>query len=236
MNFLIIDIIIFAIIAVFLFFKLNNTLGTRHGEERDRKTIFDMPDEAITADKKDDKDHSVFEKITDKPTHIDRSLEGVMTKISLADRYFTPDDFVKGAKGAFEIIVEAFARGDKETLEPLLSHELMDTFEATIDKRAKKGDVYFTDILNIKKADITDASLEKKASSMKASVTVRFVADETKYVKNKDGELIAGDPEGVSETIDIWTFEKDLGTHDPNWILIATASERTPAEEKTGAA
>lgn len=222
MNFLLLDLLIFGGIALFLYFRYKGILGTKHGDERERKTIFDV--------KKDEKPSKTAYTTPDqdKMTPQDfiqstgnKNIDATLTKISLKDRSFTPHDFINGAKYAFEMIVEAFAKGDKETLEPLLSGELMDSFEAVIDDRAEKGHILHTDIINVKKADITEAGVFDN----KASVTVSFTADEVKILKNTAGEVLLGDPDQIHEITDIWTFTKDLDTRDPNWILTATRTK-----------
>lgn len=227
MNFLLLDLLIFGGIALFLYFRYKGILGTKHGEERERKTIFDIKkdDKKSTASKSKDDAHLKDDSPMTPKDFIqstgNKNIDATLTKISLKDRGFTPHDFINGAKYAFELIVEAFAKGDKETLEPLLSGELMDSFESVIDDRAEKGHILHTDIINVKKAEITEAGV----FANKASVTVSFTAEEVKVMKNTDGEILMGDPDQIHEITDIWTFTKDLDTQDPNWILTATRTQ-----------
>lgn len=221
MGFASLDILIFIVIAVFLFFRLRDTLGTKSGSERKRRTIFDIEKEKPTSHKKNNTD-KVIDWPVDAETktlkHADKETQSALTRIALGDRDFTPVDFLEGAKSAFEYIVENFADGNKDALEPLLSHELMDAFERVIDDRAEKGHVATTDILNVKSAEITKAFLNDD----KAYITVKFVADETKFLKDQDGNLLDGDPEQIHEIKDVWTFERPIRNVDPNWILVET--------------
>ncbi|MBK67628.1 MAG: translocase [Rickettsiales bacterium] len=219
MGFAGIDILIFIAVAVFLFFRLRDTLGTKTGSERKRHTLFDKNEEKKETALDDGKVIDIKPKFeNDAVKNADKDTVSALTRIALGDPDFRPEEFLEGAKNAFEYIVENFASGDKEALEPLLSHELMDAFEAIIDERAKKDHVATTDILNVKKAEILRAFLNND----KAYITVRFVADETKYLEDEDGTLIEGDPEQIHEIKDIWTFERPIRNVDPNWILVET--------------
>lgn len=210
-----IDIIIFAIIAAFLFFKLKNTLGTRHGEEKERKTIFDT-----TANPSQNNPLKKEESAADlNPVMISGSP--ALTQIALKDPHFDENNFTQGAKMAFTSIVESFANGDIETLEPLLSPELTDSFENIIRQRQEKGHHHYTDIIQVKKAEIIDSSLQGNL----AKITVSFEAEESRYVKDNNGVLIYGDPDQITVIHDIWTFQKDLKINNPNWILIKTQSK-----------
>lgn len=217
-----IDVIIFAIIAAFLFFKLRSTIGTRHGEERKRPTLFDEP-------KAEDQSAGADKALTLEPPSRTQDIQptgviesAVLTQIALKDPSFDEREFIQGAKFAFEAIVEAFAKGDKETLDSLLSPQLMDSFEKVIDRNNEKGHVIFTDILNVKKAEIQDCTLDESI----ANITIKFIADEIRTVKNREGEIISGDPDQIHEIKDIWTFQKNLKSSNPNWTLIKTQSEQ----------
>ena len=218
MGFAFFDIIFFAIIAVVLFVRLKDTLGTRTGNEKKRPNILDNVDK-----------ENIPEAIQTIRNHIEahqetsetKGLEATLTKLSLKDPNFSPKEFLHGAKLAFEFIVENFAAGNKLALEPLLSPELMDAFETVIDERAEKEHIATTEILNVKKAEITDAFIKKNT----AYITAVFTADETRYIKDKHDELISGDPELVTETKDVWTFSRPVSSQDPNWILVETKIE-----------
>lgn len=218
MGFAFIDIIFFGIIAVVLFFRLRDTLGTRTGHEKKRPTVLDniekenIPEAIATIRNRIEAAQEIEET---------KDMQTALTKISLKDPQFTKESFLHGAKLAFEFIVEKFAEGDKSALEPLVSAELMDAFEGIIDARAEKGHMATTEILNVKKAEIKNAFIKKNT----AYVTALFIADETRYTKDENGELISGDPNLVTETKDIWTFSRPLSSRDPNWTLVETKIE-----------
>ncbi|HBN48630.1 hypothetical protein AUP40_02450 [Thalassospira xiamenensis] len=231
------DIILFALIAVFLVLRLRNSLGRRNGEEKQGPTdvfgrrsheddskgatngapqptdnVYRLPD----ADKVVGKD--------DATVAVDSSAFSVLQQIQKADPDFTQQDFLNGARMAFEMIVEYFAKGDKDGLNPLLSAEVYKNFAAAIDARAEKGEREETTLVGIKSATIHDASLEGRT----AYITIKFVSEEVSVILNNEGDVISGDPNQVVEAEDLWTFARNIESRDPNWQLVAT---ETPEEE-----
>ncbi|RCK40827.1 hypothetical protein TH24_08945 [Thalassospira xiamenensis] len=231
------DIILFALIAVFLVLRLRSTLGRRNGEEKQGPTdvfgrrsheddskgatngapqptdnVYRLPD----ADKVVGKD--------DATVAVDSSAFSVLQQIQKADPDFTQQDFLNGARMAFEMIVEYFAKGDKDGLNPLLSAEVYKNFAAAIDARAEKGEREETTLVGIKSATIHDASLEGRT----AYITIKFVSEEVSVILNNEGDVISGDPNQVVEAEDLWTFARNIESRDPNWQLVAT---ETPEEE-----
>ena len=147
-------------------------------------------------------------------------LAASLVDIKLADRTFDADTFLKGARAAYEMIVTAFARSERETLRGLLSDDVFATFEAAIKAREeKKEHVDFT-FLALKSARITGAELK----SHKAEVTVTFESQFVLAGYDAEGKLIEGDPKAPHNVTDIWTFARETVSTDPNWTLVATAS------------
>ena len=231
------DIILFALIAVFLVLRLRNSLGRRNGEEKQGPTdvfgrrsheddskgatngapqptdnVYRLPD----ADKVVGKD--------DATVAVDSSAFSVLQQIQKADPDFTQQDFLNGARMAFEMIVEYFAKGDKDGLNPLLSAEVYKNFAAAIDARAEKGEREETTLVGIKSATIHDASLEGRT----AYITIKFVSEEVSVILNNERYVISGRPNQVVEGEDLWTFARNIESRDPNWQLVAT---ETPEEE-----
>jgi len=139
-------------------------------------------------------------------------------QLSKADPQFTPKNFIEGAKLAYEMIVEAFARGDKTALKSLLAREVYDGFARAIDARAAEGQKLESRFVGIDKAEIAAVELNGK----RASVTTKFVSQLISATLSKSGAVIEGDPKQVREITDVWTFERDIGSRDPNWKLAAT--------------
>ncbi len=148
------------------------------------------------------------------------NLSQALTEIQLADKSFEPQSFLTGAKAAYEMIVVAFAGGDKKDLKPLLSSEVYKNFESVIDGRKKRGETVETTFIGIDNAKMTGAALTGRI----AEITIRFVSELISTTKNKDGAIIEGDPNQIFKVTDIWTFAHDVKSSDPNWELTATAS------------
>jgi predicted lipid-binding transport protein (Tim44 family) len=134
------------------------------------------------------------------------------------DKTFDAKHFVAGARAAYEMIVLAYAEGDRRALKNLLSREVYDGFEAAIRDRESKGETVETRFVAIDKSDITAAELRGRT----AHVTVRFVSQLISVTRDKSGNVIEGNPEKVTDVTDVWTFARDLSSRDPNWKLVAT--------------
>lgn len=227
------DIIIFALIAAFLVYRLKNVLGTRHGGERQRPNPFGeraeqprapQPDAAVgpvidaQAVPLTPAAPLVFDGVVDPARDADHRIRQGLQDIADADRYFDLPSFVGGARYAFEMIVTAYAKGDRETLRPLLSPKLMRDFEAGIAAREKNGHTSDLTIHRIKRAQVIEAHL----GGTMAYVTVDFDVEETTVTRDAEGRVVDGDPDRIFSVEDIWTFTRDTRSSDPNWMLIET--------------
>jgi predicted lipid-binding transport protein (Tim44 family) len=206
-----VGIIIFAGIAVFLVFRLRAVLGRRTGEERERPNPYDRP--PIVPYQPNDlaavggRPVVVIENDPNLPL----SLNAKLAQIHAADPTFDEKHFVAGAKSAFQMIVSAFAAGDLATLRPLLSSHLYGEFGRAISERPKREPGDGVQFAGPVEAEIVDAGM----SGREAHVQVRFASR----------QMHAGDTEPPEqETIDLWSFSRDLGSRDPNWQLIETAT------------
>lgn len=211
------DIILLALFAGFVIFKLRSVLGRRTGHERQR------PDPFAEAPKSNDNvvqlPDRASETVDEESESVDAgSMAAGIMRIKLADERFDEREFLHGAKMAFAMVVEAFAKGDVDALKPLLSRELFSGFAAAIESREKAGEVQETTIVTIRSADVVEASLEDH----QAKVTIEFVSEQVKVTRNADGEVTEGDPDRIDILTDIWTFARDIRSRDPNWELVAT--------------
>ena len=141
-----------------------------------------------------------------------------LADIAQADLSFAPEQFLRGAKAAYEMIVMAFAEGNKRTLRQLLSRDVYDGFVSAIVERENRSETVETSFVGIDKADIIEAELKNKA----AQVTVKFVSELITATRDQEGRIIDGDPKKVREVTDIWTFSREPASKDPNWKLVAT--------------
>ncbi len=141
--------------------------------------------------------------------------------ISRADRNFELTHFLQGAQDAFVMIVEAYAAGDRKTLQEFLSPAVFKAFNAGIQQRENNLQKASVEIHSVRRAEITEARLDGRD----AHITVRFVADETNVLRDAAGAVVEGNPDRVRETIDIWTFSRDLRSRDPVWIVSDTRED-----------
>ena len=131
--------------------------------------------------------------------------------------------FLTGARAAYEMIVNAYAEGDRRTLKNLLSREVYDGFEAAISEREKRGETVESRFVSIDNAEITATELRGHT----AQVTVRFQSKLVSVTRDKNGTVIDGNAEKVTDVTDVWTFARDVSSRDPNWKLVATEAEAT---------
>ncbi len=214
-----IDIIILAMIAAFLVFRLRNVLGKRTGNERPPQNPYGTREDAAPRDANDD------DKIVSLPGTIieddipdDSPAQAGLKAIREADGNFSVQEFCEGARSAFEMIVTSFANGDSETLRPLLSDEVFENFDGAINNRNANGETMEMTLVGIREADVIEASMDGRV----AFVTIKFVTEQIEVVRDKDGEPISGDPSKVSTVTDIWTFARNTRSRNPNWTLVAT--------------
>ncbi|AJY45192.1 Tim44/TimA family putative adaptor protein [Martelella endophytica] len=223
----------FLVAAVVIFFQLRSVLGRRTGNEKPR---YEQPAVRSRADvqetgknegnvitlpgvekEREEARLAAVDRVAAPGTPINTGLRAIVE----ADPQFDPETFLKGARSAYEMIVMAFADGDRKTLKNLLSKEVYEGFNAAMSEREARGETVKANFVGVEKAEITDAEIEKS----EAKVTLRIVSQMISATYGRDGGLVEGDPEEIAEVRDLWTFARDTRSRDPNWKLIATASE-----------
>jgi predicted lipid-binding transport protein (Tim44 family) len=215
------DIILLALVAAFLVLRLRSVLGRRTGTERPADPI--RPPIAKREVGGDNvvslTEASVRDAVAPAGKAAGAKGDG-LAQIRAADPQFDPAAFLQGARGAFEMIVHAFAAGDTAALRPLLSDDVYERFAEAIRQRVAAKETQETNIVSIKSTEISDAELQGRT----AFVTVKFVSDQTNVLRAADGTVIDGGPDQVIEKTDFWTFARNLRSQDPNWLLVATRS------------
>lgn len=227
--------IIFLALAVFIFLRLRSVLGQRTGNEQppfDRtarnalqgaqdKNIISMPGKVIdqppaapTAEAAPATDR--WKGVAETGSAQARGLDAIADK----DSAFDPRHFLSGARSAYEMIVLAFANGDRRALRDLLSSEVFESFEAAIKEREKVEQKTETRFVSIDKAELAGAELRDRT----AQLTVRFVSQMISVTRDKAGNIVDGNPDKVADITDIWTFARDVTSRDPNWKLVGTGS------------
>jgi predicted lipid-binding transport protein (Tim44 family) len=215
------DIILFAMVAAFLVLRLRSVLGRRTGNER-RRDLY-VRGSTPTGDKTGP---GKIVSLQPRPSPLAapippaNTVAGGIAQIHAADPGFDAPTFLGGARTAFELIVDAFAKGDKTALRPLLSDDTYRSFAAAIDERAAAGETLETRIAKIKDIDIIEAGMDNRA----ARVTVKLVSDQVNVLRAHDGSVVDGDPQSLIEKTDFWSFTRDTRSNDPNWLLVATGS------------
>lgn len=231
--------LVFLALAVFVAWKLRSVLGQKTGSEQPPADPFARreapparPDQGGAADAKRDNvirlpgaanDPAAtvpaadrWKDIAPPDSPIIAGIEGIIRQESS----FDPREFLGGAKSAYETIVTAFARGDRKMLKGLLAKEVYDGFEQAITDREKRGEKAESNFVSIDKAEITAVDVKGKT----AQVTIAFVSQLISATRDAQGVVVDGSAEAVSEVNDIWTFSRQLGSRDPNWLLVATES------------
>jgi predicted lipid-binding transport protein (Tim44 family) len=147
-------------------------------------------------------------------------LEQGLTQIKLTDRSFESESFVKGAMAAFEMVVDAFAKGDTKNLRPLLSNDVYEDFSGAIKIRTDNNETLESTIVGISEAEIIEAELQGKT----AFITLKFVSEQINVTRNAEGKVVDGDPGKVTTVTDIWTFARNTQSRDPNWTVVGTGT------------
>jgi predicted lipid-binding transport protein (Tim44 family) len=239
-----IDVItlLFLVVAVAVFIKLRSVLGRRTGHEQTRFERYKAQQEArqrngelvgqdkiVTLPRREREEEgprpaAVPEAQGDGEQRVREFAAGNaavsqgLVEIFRADPSFDPDHFVQGAKAAYEIIVTAFAEGNRRTLKNLLNPEVYEGFNSAIADRERRGEQIDQSFVGIKSADLVEAELKGGT----AQVTVKFVSELISATRDRAGVVISGDPKRIREVTDIWTFAREAASRDPNWKLIAT--------------
>lgn len=215
-----IDLILFAMVAAFLVLRLRSVLGRRTGFERPPQQ---EPAPGLGAPAREAEAEAAA------PAPVAALRGGIpdprspagqaLARIRGADPAFDPAAFLGGAQGAFRMIVQAFAAGDRATLRDLLSDEAYAGFDQAIATREQAGESQRSEIRAIHDMRIEEADLRGTL----AEITVRIVSDQVNLTTARDGSVVAG-AEAVTEITDLWTFQRDLAVSDPTWKLVGTRS------------
>ncbi|MEC9368444.1 MAG: Tim44/TimA family putative adaptor protein [Pseudomonadota bacterium] len=227
--------LLFLVLAVAIFLRLRSVLGRRTGNERQPFDPYTRAPETkgkqpSTADTRGSvvrlprgegqgglQTAEMDARIKDfapKGSALAKGLKAIMSN----DASFDPNEFLKGAKAAYEMIVVAFASGDRRALKQLLNKDVYDGFVGAMDERETRGELVESSFVGIDRADIIEAEMKSRS----AQVTVKFVSDLITSTRDKDGKVIDGDPKKVREVTDIWTFARDVTSRYHNWKLVAT--------------
>lgn len=210
------DIVFFAMVAAFLVLRLRSVLGRRTGAERPPEQWVADPDASKVVDL------ATVRRSVSEPAP-ESSVGLGLAAIRAADRSFDLDGFLGGARAAFEMIVGAFAAGDKASLQPLLVADVYQNFADAIDARLQNGETLTTELVAIRSVEPVGAVLDGSF----ANLTLRIVSEQVNALVSHDGEVVEGNRDRVIDVTDLWTFRRDTKSANPNWVLAAT---QTPEE------
>jgi predicted lipid-binding transport protein (Tim44 family) len=214
----VLEIILLAMVAGFIILRLRSVLGRRTGNEPPRPSPPARPgpeeDKVIALPDRNRRPDGAEAAMPSGPAGAG------LRQIKLADPRFDVNDFIAGAKAAYEMIVTAFAAGDLATLKPLLNQEVFDNFRRAIEQRKAAGQRLETRLVGIKRVDLLEAELKGRT----AEVTVKFVSELINATYDADNKVVAGNAGAVDEVTDIWSFARDIRSSDPNWFLAATST------------
>ena len=227
--------IIFLALAVFIFLRLRNVLGQRTGSERPpfdraaRNAVQGAPDSNIVPIPGKIIDQAPVAPSAEVTPAGERwkdlaepgsPLALGLDAIAAQDSSFDPRHFLSGARGAYEMIVLAFANGDRRALRDLLSSEVFESFDAVIKDRERHEQKTETRFVSIDKAQLVGAESRDRT----AQLTVRFVSQMISVTRDKAGTIVDGNADKVADITDVWTFARDTTSRDPNWKLVGTGS------------
>ena len=215
-GFQFLDIILFAMVAAFLVLRLRSVLGRRTGNE-------DSPRDAAARRKRDSENEGNVIELADRTDSADDGedlasdaesddpLIAGIAQIRLADPKFDVDEFQGGARATFEMVVHAFATADSGTLRTLLSEEVAENFQNAIKERLEAGETLETTVISIKSAELIEAEMRGRH----AALTMKFVSEQVNVTRDTEGRVIEGDPNQVTDIIDIWTFARNTRAATP---------------------
>ena len=216
MNSPLIQLLVLAGIAVFLILRLRSVLGTREGFEKPP-----VPRQPSSAPRPD------FEVIEGGPdrdivdyVEEDSPSAAALAEMKRVEPSFSVSDFVQGSRGAYEMIVMGFERGELNDIEPLIADDIFDTFVEVVAAREDQGLSIEAEFIGVREVRVENVDYDQDTGE--AQMTMRFVSELTSVVRNAEGEIIEGDPKAVKRQKDTWVFARKMGTDDPNWLLVAT--------------
>lgn len=231
-----IDIVFFALVAVFLGLRLRSVLGRRDGHEGGYRDPFrpapapkpnserpgdaSSPDNVIPLPGRAAETEEAREQRFAAAAHGNAALAEGLAQIKAADPAFDPDAFVSGARFVFETILVAFAKGELGEIKQFLAPDVHANFEDALKAREDAAEVVENTLVGLKGVEITEAYMD----GGNAVVAARFVSDQINVTRDRAGAVLVGDPVKVVRVTDLWTFQRDTRSRDPNWTLVATES------------
>ena len=216
MNSPLIQLLVLAGMAIFLIVRLNSVLGTREGFEKPP-----VPNQSAKSSRPD------FEVIEGGPDHditdhVDPDSDAAkeLAAMKRVEPGFSLTDFIQGARGAYEMIVMGFERGNLDEIQPYLAEDVFETFVSVVSDREDKGLKITAEFIGIRETRVQEVNFDRATN--RAEITMRFVGELTSVVRDEGGDIIEGSETTAKRQKDSWTFARTMGEDDPNWLLVAT--------------
>jgi len=220
MSVAVIQLLVLAGVAIFLILRLRSVLGTREGFEKPPAPL-DAPE--------NERSKPAFEVIEGGPDqdimdHVPEGSEQADALIAMkaVDPSFSVNEFLSGARGAYEMILMAFENGDMASIKSFLSEEVYESFAGVVDAREEQGLTIEANFIGVREMSLNDATFD--TGTKEGEVTVRFIGEMTSVVRDNGGEIVEGSPTEVKRQKDAWTFARVMDSNDPNWRLVATGN------------
>jgi predicted lipid-binding transport protein (Tim44 family) len=210
-------IVILALVALFIGLRLYSVLGERTGHEQQPILKPADPDARVEPRPSQPSPAAPVAADAGDMAFVPTAGPGVRA-ILAADPAFDVARFLDGAKAAYTLILDGFWKGGLDVIRPHVDPHVYETFAGAVEQRKKDGLVLDNRLVAIEQAVISEATADKSV----ATITVRFEADIAAVTRNSQGDVVAGSLSDAVQTHDLWTFRRDLSTHDPNWLLIET--------------
>lgn len=213
-----IQLLVLAGIAIFLILRLKSVLGTRDGFEkpsisnRSQGRSVGRPDFDVI---EGGPDRDITDHVEDGSTSAK-----ALAAMKMAEPGFGVGEFLEGARGAYEMILMAFESGDLSDIRGFLSDEVAESFQSVIDHRESEGLTVDASFVGLREIALKSAEFDRDTSE--GDLTVKFVGELTSVVRNKDDDIVEGNPNEIKRQRDVWTFSRKMGAEDPNWQLVAT--------------
>lgn len=217
------DIVFLGIVVLLLVNRLRSVLGTRPPRDENAKDAAENRPNVV-----DISDYRTIEGDNGAKMKFDPAAAGAfeedaevvknLKRIKEAFPNFDLVDFMQKAPRAFEYIADAFAKGNKADLKPLLSPAIYASFEKAIDDRAARHETAEFSLIGFKSIKLVKA----ETAGTTVDLTVEFETDQTNIVKDEQGKVVVGDPTYIETVTDVWTLRKNMLSDDPVWVLTAT--------------
>lgn len=216
MNSPLIQLLVLAGIAIFLILRLKSVLGTREGFEKPP-----VPKQSPAPSRPE------FEVIEGGPdrdivdyVEEDSDAAAALAEMKRVEPSFSVSDFVQGSRGAYEMIVMGFERGDLNDIQSFIAEDVFETFVEVVAAREDQGLTIEAEFVGVREVRLENAEYDEDTAE--AQITMRFVGELTSVVRDRGGDIVEGDPKEIKRQKDTWVFARKMGTYDPNWLLVAT--------------